>query len=45
MHDEGDEWEDDDTLDEDKASDESETSEGDSILHEQNESRSPCDNI
>ena len=45
MDDEGNEWEDDELMDEDKPADESDVDEDDAILHEKNESQSPRDNI
>jgi hypothetical protein len=45
MGDEGNEWEDDESLDEDKPTDESDIDEDDAILHEQDESPLPRDNI
>ncbi|WP_419656481.1 hypothetical protein [Desulfosarcina variabilis] len=45
MNDEGDDWEDDESLDNDSPADASDDDEDDAILHEQDESNAPRDNI
>lgn len=45
MNDEGNEWEDDEPLDDDNPADESDTDEDEAILREQNDSKAPRDNI
>ena len=45
MDDEGNDFEDDDLMDEEQTADESEDAEDDAILHEKDESQLPRDNI